>query len=327
VCPQNNRADCGAGFQPAAAFQAAFRRNAHDLLVSGHNTRLEPRRARLEDSMSIFRADRLATLHFFHPLRRLRAQGAGIPILMYHSISECGDSARHPYYRTSTTVKMFEQQVRFLHENGYRTVGVTEASMRMQTLKPTEKRVAITFDDGYLDFYTNAFPILNHYGYSATVFLPTDFIGQTAHQFKGVECLTWSQVRELRKAGVGFGSHTVTHPQLHTVSTEQLRTEVGRSKDEIEKQLGESVDTFAYPYAFPETDRAFVETLREALQENEYRSGVTTIIGRTKPSDNPFFMRRLPVNSHDDPRLFQAKLEGGYDWLRTAQYVSKLRTT
>ena len=184
--------------------------------------------------MSTFRADRLATLHFFHPLQRLRAQQTRIPILMYHSISDCDDSARHPYYRTSTTVKMFEQQIRFLHENGYQTVSVGDAPRRMENAKPAENLVAITFDDGFLDFYTNAFPILDLFGYSATVFLPTDYIGQATRQFKGTECLTWSQVRELRKAGIEFGSHTVTHPQLHSVSTEQMRTEVGRSKDEIE---------------------------------------------------------------------------------------------
>jgi hypothetical protein len=105
-----------------------------------------------------------------------------------------------------------------------------------------------------------------------------------------------------------------------------MRAEVRRSKDAIEEKLGERVEAFAYPYAFPETDRTFVEILQEALQENEYRSGVTTIIGRTSSSDNPFFMRRLPVNSEDGPHLFQAKLEGGYDWLRTAQYLWKLRT-
>jgi peptidoglycan/xylan/chitin deacetylase (PgdA/CDA1 family) len=282
-----------------------------------------------------FRADRLATLYLFHPLQKLRRQAARIPILMYHSISAPEDSARHPYYRTSTTPNMFDQQIRFLHENGYRTVSVTEAFQRMQTANPAkkdaknakaEKLVGITFDDGYQDFHTNAFPILNRYGYSATVFLPTAYIGQASRQFKGAECLTWSQVRELRKAGVEFGSHTVTHPQLRGVSTEQMRTEVARSKDDIEEKLGERVEAFAYPYAFPETDAVFVATLHGALQESEYRSGVTTIIGRAGRSDNPFFMRRLPVNSADDPRFFQAKLEGGYDWLRTVQYASKWMT-
>jgi peptidoglycan/xylan/chitin deacetylase (PgdA/CDA1 family) len=276
--------------------------------------------------MPEFRADRFATLCLFHPLQRLRRQETKIPILMYHSISEADGSGRHPYYWTRTTVKVFEQQVGFLRQNGYRTVGVTEAFRRMQTAGPAEKLVGITFDDGYQDFYTNAFPILNRCGYSATVFLPTAYIGQSSRQFNGAGCLTWSQVRELRKAGIEFGSHTVTHPQLRNVSAEQIRVEVGRSKEDIQENLGERVEAFAYPYAFPETDRAFVEILREALQESEYRSGVTTIVGRARLSENPLFMRRLPVNSDDDPRLFEAKLAGGYDWLRTVQYAAKLRT-
>ena len=70
------------------------------------------------------------------------------------------------------------------------------------------------------------------------------------------------------------------------------------------------------------SSRLFMEYFRRANTAD----GVTTVIGRVERSDNPFFMKRLPVNSADDLRFFQAKLEGGYDWLRTVQYVSKLRT-
>jgi peptidoglycan/xylan/chitin deacetylase (PgdA/CDA1 family) len=245
---------------------------------------------------------------------------------MYHGVPQIDRCTTHPYYYTSTAVRIFEQQVRLLHQQGYSAVSFTDAFRRVQTADRGEKLVAITFDDGYHDFYTNAFPILSRYGYSATVFLPTAYIGHVSRRFNDSECLTWSQVRELRRAGVEFGSHTVTHPQLHGMTTEQVRAEVGRSKDDIQENLGERVETFAYPYAFPETDRAFVARLRGALQESGYRSGVTTIIGRLGPADQPLFMKRLPINSYDDPRFFRAKLEGAYDWLRTLQYAAKLRT-
>ena len=272
-----------------------------------------------------FRADRLATLYLFHPLQKLRRQAARIPILMYHSISAPDDSDRHPYYRTVTAPRVFEQHLKFLHDSGYKSIGLTDAVSRLREgAPPNERTVVITFDDGFEDFYSQAFPLLSQYGFTATMFLPTSYIDRDTRKFNGVECLTWSQVRELRKAGIEFGSHTVTHPQLRDVSTEQMRTEVGRSKADIEEKLGERVEAFAYPYAFPETDAAFVQTLHGALQESEYRSGVTTVIGRAGRTDNPFFMRRLPVNSADDSRFFQAKLEGGYDWLHTAQYASKL---
>jgi peptidoglycan/xylan/chitin deacetylase (PgdA/CDA1 family) len=277
--------------------------------------------------MQAFRADRLATLYFFHPLRRLRPQRTRIPILMYHSISDVDDSSRHPYYRTVTAPRVFDRHLKFLHDGGYQTISLSDSVRLLRGPEAdVKKTVVITFDDGFQDFYSLAFPLLNKYSFSATMFLPTAFIGQDCRQFKGADCLTWTQVRELRKAGVEFGSHTVTHPQLRSVSTEQLRAEVGQSKHEIEEKLGERVEAFAYPYAFPETDAAFLDSLRRALQESDYLSGVTTILGRARSSDNPFFMRRLPVNSDDDPYLFQAKLEGGYDWLRTVQYAAKLRT-
>jgi hypothetical protein len=109
------------------------------------------------------------------------------------------------------------------------------------------------------------------------------------------------------------------------VSPEQLREEVAASKVEIEQRLGEAVGTFSYPYAFPEADRSFVVRLRGVLQESGYQVGVSTVLGRAVTSDNRLFMRRLPVNSHDDLRLFRAKLEGEYDWLHIVQYAAKLR--
>jgi peptidoglycan/xylan/chitin deacetylase (PgdA/CDA1 family) len=271
------------------------------------------------------RSDRAASLYFFQPVTRLLGRNTrAIPILMYHRVPQIDSCTTHPYYCTSTAVKIFEQQVRFLRQEGYRSVSVKEAFGCVQTAEPGEKLVGITFDDGYQDFYANAFPILNRYGYSATVFLPTAYIGHVSRQFKGAECLTWSQIRELRKAGVEFGSHTVTHPQLRDTSEEQMRVEVRRSKQEIQEQMGERVDTFAYPYAFPEADLPFIATLRGALQDSGYQSGVTTIIGRVGLSTSPLFMNRLPVNSHDDLRFFQAKLEGAYDWLHAVQYAMKL---
>jgi peptidoglycan/xylan/chitin deacetylase (PgdA/CDA1 family) len=213
----------------------------------------------------------------------------------------------------------------FLSENGYRAVSVGEAfEAANRQDAAVQKLVAITFDDGYRDFYTNAFPILHQYGYSATVFLPTAFIGDCAQRFKGEDCLTWGEVRELRNAGVNFGSHTVTHPQLRDVTPGQLREEVVVSKEQMEQRLGEQVETFCYPYAFPEADREFVGRLRGLLEETGYRLGVSTIIGRAAKSDNRFTLRRLPVNTHDDLRFFGAKLDGAYDWLHPMQYVMKL---
>lgn len=273
------------------------------------------------------RSDRAVTLYLAQPIVRLLPRRVlSLPILMYHRVPDADDCARHPYYCTNTAAGVFERQIRWLRENGYHGVTVSEAARLVSKGAPAEKTVAITFDDGYRNFYTHAFPVLKRYEYAATMFLPTAYIGDAPQRFKGDDCLTWPQVRELRRAGVEFGSHTVTHPQLRAVGAGQLRHELRASKTEMEQRLGEAVETFAYPYAFPETDRSFVAGFCSTLRECGYRAGVSTVVGRAAGRDNPFYMRRLPVNSHDDPSFFRAKLEGAYDWLHGVQYAAKLRT-
>jgi len=278
--------------------------------------------------MPAFRADRLATLYFFHPLRRLRAQATGIPILMYHSISDAHDSSRHPYYRTVTSPQVFGRHLTFLHDRGYKTISLCDAVQLLRGPEADMQRaVVITFDDGFQDFYMHAFPHLTGHGFSATMFLPTAYIDDNVRKFNGVECLTWSQIRELQKAGIQFGSHTVTHPRLKHLNMRDLGDEVRCSKERIEQELGSSVASFSYPYAFPETDRVFRQRLGGLLEKNGYQNGVSTIIGTANTSGARFFLRRLPINSCDDLPLFRAKLEGGYDWLHALQYASKFVAT
>jgi peptidoglycan/xylan/chitin deacetylase (PgdA/CDA1 family) len=278
----------------------------------------------------MWRSDAIATLYFFRPLRAVLSSTApvraeGVPILMYHSVAEGGTDARHPYFQTSTRPAVFQQHMEILRDNGFSTVTLAEATEALKTGRKTVRPVVITFDDGYRDFLKNAFPILNRYGFSATVFLPTAFIGERTVRFKGLECLTWDEVSDLHSAGIQFGSHTVTHPQLHDVTDGELETELRDSKKTIEERLGTRVTSFAYPYAFPETDSFFTSRLRSVLEEAGYQDGVCTGIGIAGAKDGQFFMKRLPVNSFDDPTLFQAKLQGHYNWLHTLQYVAKLR--
>lgn len=274
----------------------------------------------------MLRVDAFATLYFFHPLRRLSPTHDRLPILMYHSVSN-REERTHPYYRTVTSPDMFAQQMRYLHENEYSTLGLGEAVKWLESPRTDGRRpVVITFDDGFQDFYTSAFPILSRHGFSATMFLPTAFIGNSSRTFKNLACLTWAQVRNLGNAGIAFGSHTVSHPQLRSLRTQDVQREIEDSKNAIEQELGSAVTSFAYPYAFPKTDVVFTAALRGLLENAGYKNGVCTVLGTAHRTGEPFFMRRLPINSRDDLRLFEAKLEGGYDWLRTLQYASKLST-
>jgi peptidoglycan/xylan/chitin deacetylase (PgdA/CDA1 family) len=271
------------------------------------------------------RIDRLATLYIIDPLRRVSSSGnVSIPILMYHSISDEEEAGLHPYYRTATAGSAFAAQMTDLREGGFSVIGLNEAVRRFRQGDVTKESVVITFDDGFHNFYANAFPVLDRYGFTATMFLPTAHIGDSRLSFKGKECLTWSEVRELQKYGISFGSHTVTHPQLHDCDPELIRKEVVASKQKIEEKLGVVVNSFAYPYAFPETDADFKRRLRDELSQAGYENGVCTTVGRPGVRSDPYFLKRLPVNSDDDSALFRAKLTGSYDWLAKPQYLRKM---
>jgi peptidoglycan/xylan/chitin deacetylase (PgdA/CDA1 family) len=271
------------------------------------------------------RLDRALSVYVFHPARRAVPAGnsRALPILMYHGITDESER-RSAYYKVNTAPAMFERQMRFLKESGYETITLGEAVRSLNRREsPGPKRVVITFDDGFRNFYTHAFPVLQKYGQTATMFLPTAYIKTTRASFKDIECMTWDEVRELRKAGIEFGSHTVSHPKLVELNWTDIERELRDSKNEMETQLGARVTTFAYPYAFPQAKPLFVQKLSDALVENGYRCCVTTEVGRAHPGDNVYRLKRLPMNGEDDVNLFRAKLEGGYDWLALPQAMVK----
>ncbi len=318
------------------------------------------------------RLDRFVTLNLVQPFHRVcRALNPRsstldrrLPILMYHSISDDPESGVSPYYRTCTHPARFREQLALLHSAGYHGVTLTtglawlnakqaavsvpplsgeragEGSVekgQLSTLDPRPssldlKPVVLTFDDGFRDFYTEAFPLLREFGCSATMYLPTGFIGDDRRPFSprassqtttSRDCLTWNEVREMHVADIEFGDHTVNHPKLVELSWSAIESEVANSKSQIEQQLGAPVPAFAYPYAFPQADKNFTATFRQLLQRVGYASCVTTEVGRARFGDDQFQLARLPVNSNDDAALLEAKLNGAYDWLAFPQALMK----
>lgn len=271
-----------------------------------------------------FRLDRMLSLGIAYPASRLlNWQGrARVPILMYHSISDALGN-KHPYFETNTAPLVFARQMQFLYEIGYRTIGLNEAVDAIQAGIPIEKKVVLTFDDGYKTFYSAAFPVLMQYGFRATVFVVTDLASESTVRPESKDYMSWGEIRHVHRNGISIGSHTVTHSALQKMGRVQVKYEIRASREIIEEKLGASPTSFSCPYAFPEADRRAVAVLREALENSGYHNGVSTIIGTAGPQHDTFFLPRLPVNSYDDLRLFRAKLAGGYDWLHTAQRLYK----
>jgi peptidoglycan/xylan/chitin deacetylase (PgdA/CDA1 family) len=273
--------------------------------------------------MQNLRLDRLLTLYLARPARQMLGKGrdARVPILMYHSIED-GPSDPRPYYDINTSPALFGQQMKFLSDEGYRTLHLGDVAESL-TRKGESKQVVITFDDGYRNFVTEAYPILKRFNFTAEMFVPSGLIQDRTATFLGRELLTWKELRELQASGIRVGSHSASHGELKLLSNVALEAEVVRSKNTIEDKIGHAVKSFSYPYAFPEADVVFAQTLRKFLDKHGYENGVTTVLGTASMSSDPLLLPRLPVNSSDDLALFRAKLAGNYNWLHAFQYLIK----
>jgi len=272
------------------------------------------------------RHDRLLTLCLSRLHRGLDGSrpATRLPILMYHSVSCDKEAEMRPYYRLATSPLRFGEQMQWLSDLGYRGVALEDALPLPANGRENQSRpVVITFDDGFRDFYQAAWPVLQQHGFTASMYLPTAFVSRERKLFRGKECLTWDEVRELRRHGIRFGSHTVTHPKLHEMRFKEIETELTRSKLSLEEELGEEIAGFAFPYAFPQEDGRFKRAITSLLRRAGYRTCVTTAVGWSRTTDDPLFLKRLPVNSCDDQELFKAKLEGAYDWIGAVQFASR----
>jgi len=159
-----------------------------------------------------------------------------IPILMYHHI---GDKKNWLYVRP----EIFRQQMDYLVEKGYTTVTLGEvvAALNSSASLPA-KPIVLTFDDGYRDFFTNAFPILRERNLKATVFVITQLVD-------GEDYLTWEQLREIKGSGlITIGDHTLSHKDLAALPEEEIRSQILDAKNILENNLGLKIEVFAYPY-------------------------------------------------------------------------------
>ena len=275
--------------------------------------------------MRKFRLDRALSVGLVYPALRMLDghRRRRVPILMYHGIRE-GRGRKHPYFETNTSPGLFCRHMQFFRDKGYTTVDLRGALEAITSGSDVGRRVAITFDDGYRDFYAHAFPTLAEHGFKATVFIVSGLTGEQRICKDNKEFMTWSEIREVHSYGIQVGSHTVNHPELYRLSPRELEDEIKNSKETIEDWLGAGVSSFSYPFAFPEHDKEFVKMVQFFLERHGYENGVSTIIGTAGSKDDRFFLPRLPVNSWDDLDFFRAKLEGGYDWLHLFQRANKL---
>jgi len=179
------------------------------------------------------------------------------------------------------------------------------------------KRVAITFDDGWEDNYSCAFSILKHYGLSATFFIITELITEEIHQKNREEMkpLTIDQIIEMNLNGMNFGSHTCTHPNLCEIDLDCVRHELLYSKEMLEEVLGFPVDTFCYPFG------CFNSKIIELLKNTGYKLACATSWGGCDREVNPFALPRIRIDAQDQIQDFIDKIEGDWDYIRAIKFV------
>lgn len=270
----------------------------------------------------MMRPDRQLTVLIYYLLKNLtNPANRGIPILMYHSISEKIEKGVSPYFLTTTTPQVFRTHIQTLSENGYKGICLQEQEID-NYWNSKQKFVIITFDDGFEDFYTEAFPILKEYNFSATVFLPTAYVGSRGSDvFGGIPHLNWVQIRQLSKEGIEFGSHTINHLVLRNYSQDIIEKEIRDSKKIIEDSISTQIFSFSYPFAFPFDNKKLVNFLEEIVPLYGYKYAVSTKIGISKRRTKFSFMPRIPINNLDDKEFFIAKISGAYNWLNIVQYI------
>jgi peptidoglycan/xylan/chitin deacetylase (PgdA/CDA1 family) len=237
-------------------------------------------------------------------------------ILCYHSVSPSIGFA-------SATPELFESHLLWLKENCHVVPFSQILSVVNRPNFDDKPVVAITFDDGYVDNYEWAFPLLKKHGLTATFFITVGFIEKdpkVLERFKHLrKCnpdelipLSWEQIREMRKMGMEIGSHTYSHPNLASLDSKMARWELEQSKKILEDQLGEPVTALAYP--FGKYKRHFTYETVEIVRELGYSIGASVAFRAVRKDDNPFMLPRF-FATRDPVETLSQKIYGAWDWL------------
>jgi len=177
-----------------------------------------------------------------------------IPILTYHSIDDSGSIISTPPHK-------FREQMQILQDRQFNIISLNNLVHFIRNKQPLPSKTAvITFDDGFKNFYLKAYPILQEFGFSATVFLVPGYIGKTSRwnaTLRGMpvlDLLEWGEVKEIFNNGIDFGAHGMTHETLAKLSLEEARQQIVKSKSAIQDHINRDVTVFSYPYGIANED-------------------------------------------------------------------------
>jgi len=207
----------------------------------------------------------------------------------------------------TVSLALFESHCRF-YARHFRVVPLREIVEKLETGQRLDRELAITFDDGYLDNFEHAAPVLERLSLPATFFVVTQWMGTRkvawwdGQRGERHPWMTWDHVRALHRKGFDIGAHTRTHADLGAVSGPEAHEEIFGARRELEARLGIRADLFAYPYGgsaqITEANRALVEAAG-------FRCCCSSIGGVNPAGASPYHLRRIPISEwHRSPQLF-----------------------
>lgn len=227
----------------------------------------------------------------------MSAPGTAVPILMYHEVADRPATAS----RLAVPPVAFAAQLAQLQADGRTaiTMSALAAALAGRGSLP-ERPVVLTFDDGFADFHECALPLLQQYGFTATVFVTTGWVedaGRSATP-RPARMLAWGQVLESAAAGVEIGAHSHTHPELDQLRSGQLERELRDSKALLEDRLGAPVPALAYPFGYSSA------RVRQAARAAGYQHACAVGNAVTGPGRDMFALPRLTVRRSTKPGTF-----------------------
>lgn len=228
-----------------------------------------------------------------------------VPIAMYHSVTPDATFAN----RLTVSAETFERQMRFLKTHHYNVLSLEElAGLIKEKKKIPPRAIVITFDDGYKNNFTYAFPILKKYKLKATMFIIINEVGRVQN-----DRLSWDQIKAMRDSGlIFFGSHALgPDPLVKIKSEDSLKKEIFNSKKILEAKLGRQINAFSYP------EGRFNDKIRQLVIAGGYKVAVATNPGKNYPDDDVFALKRLRISENAaNMFVFWVETSGFYTFLK-----------
>ena len=237
-----------------------------------------------------------------------------VPVVMYHRV--INKSENEGIHGTYIYENIFREHMKYLKDNNFSMITFKDLNNIgwRNRFDKNKKYIIITFDDGYVDNYELAFPILKEFNFKATIFL----MGESTYNEwdvkadgeKSFPLMSVEMIKEMQDYGIEFGAHTFNHPKLNKLSNDEIKHQIVDVKKPLEEKIGREIITFAYPYGI------LNDYAKKMVEEAGYTFGVATDSGSVCLSDDLYQIRRIAIFPNTNLFSFKRKVKGNYNFIK-----------